>query len=135
METRGSYGCCKEAAWKACAKTGSLRVSSPHFKYGWFEAKRPGSPGCLQQLNAVRVGGHMVRRPGCLSDVMAREPGDDDGLHEESIARLLVERAKVLLNPPSWRHLNIPILHVASEGDAVGKRAGGAMAWGLSCGV
>lgn len=135
MKTRGSYACCKEAAWKACTKTGGLRVSSPHCKYGWFEAKRPGSPGCLQQLKAVRMGGHMVRRPGCLSDVMRREPGDGDGLHEESIARPLAERAKVLLGPPRWRHLSFPILHVASEWDTVGKGAGAAMAWGLSCGV
>lgn len=77
----------------------------------------------------------MVRRPGCLSDVMGREPGDGDGLHEESIARLLAERVKVLLDPPSWRHLSFPTLHVASEWDTVGEGAGGAMAWGLSCGV
>lgn len=45
METRGSYGYCKDAAWKACTKKRKLRVSSPHCKYGWFEVKRPGSPG------------------------------------------------------------------------------------------
>lgn len=45
METHGSYGCCKDAAWKACTKAQKLRVSSPHYKYGWFGVKGPGSPG------------------------------------------------------------------------------------------
>lgn len=45
METRGCWECCREAVWKACTKTGNLRVSSPQGKCGWFEVKRPGSPG------------------------------------------------------------------------------------------
>lgn len=44
-----------------------------------------------------------------------------------------METAKVLLGPPSRRHLRFPILHVASEGDTAGEWAGfyglGSVVW------